>query len=266
MKSKKLSILTIVASIFLSSQLLLPKQDQSFGKTHFIIGADVGDVKRSQKSRRLKRSLRVGDSFGPIAQVFFSPDDDTRGILLDLIACERGAIYIAAFLLTDEVIAHALIEAKERGVVVQVVTDRLCCRGRHGKIGLLYNQGVNVLVYCGRYRNNKNMSDIMHHKFIVFKKNLLGRSMLWTGSFNFTHSARLRNQENVLILDNTDLIDRYLKQFAVLKTRCMPYHKGLFKKKHERLAHKTTKGTPQALLHKNRSKLIIKHEARSKTS
>ena len=98
-----------------------------------------------------------------------------------------------------------------------------------------------------RYRSIFQQGEIRYPRFlenfIVFKKNLLGRSILWTGSFNFTHSARLRNQENVLILDNKALIDRYLEQFGVLKTRCEHYHKNLFKKKHEQIAHKTTRGT-----------------------
>ena len=250
-----LKIISITVTV-LVTHLIAPKQQSSFGKTHFIVGVDSKHVRLSQKRGRLKRSLCSAGHDSPITQAFFSPDDDMRGILLDLIACEQEAVYVAAFLLTDEVVARALVEAKDRGVAVEVVTDRFCCKGRHGKVDLLSDKGINVLVYVGQYSTNKNMSDIMHHKFIIFKKNLFGRSILWTGSFNFTHSARLRNQENVLILDNMQLIDRYLKQFAVLKTRCRHYQKNLFKRKARRLAQKTTKGTWQRSL-PNQDRIFI---------
>lgn len=219
-----------------------------FGKTHFVVGAQSGIVSADVISGRLKKKLHCeGQEQGKecIAHALFCPDDDSRGLLLDLIACEKKALYIAAFLLTDEVIARAIIDAKKRGVIVEVVTDRLCCEER-GKADFLHQHGIEVLVYCGKCGKNAhktNRADIMHNKFIVFEKNLFGQSILWTGSFNFTHSARLRNQENVLVLNNAAIIERYRQQFFVIKTRCTRYHANLFPKKDSQIVQKQKNGT-----------------------
>jgi len=203
----------------------------SFGQTHFIVGAQSAQVRRHAKKTQLKHKLSINDHATRITRVFFSPDDDVRSVLLDLIACEKEAICMAAFFLTDATIAQALLGAHQRGVKVEVITDRMCCRGRHQKVAMLSRGGIDTFVYAGRDQGGRHMSDIMHNKFVVFKKNLLGRSFIWTGSFNFTHSARLNNQENVLLLDDQAIAQQYLKQFALIKTRCAHYDDRIFGKR-----------------------------------
>lgn len=239
-------LLFLFTSLFVHGVLLCKKEEKTgFGKTHFVIGAHAGHVSADVASSRLKKILHCdGQSQTHIAHALFCPDDDSRGLLLDLIACEKKALYIAAFLVTDEVIARAIVDAKKRGVMVEVVTDRLCCEER-GKADMLHKQGIEVLVYCGKcgdVTKSTSRADIMHNKFIVFESNIFGRSILWTGSFNFTHSARLRNQENVLVLDDPVIVDRYRKQFAVIKTRCKQYHVNMVPKKEVDLTQRQKKG------------------------
>jgi phosphatidylserine/phosphatidylglycerophosphate/cardiolipin synthase-like enzyme len=248
----------LLIACFVGHGFLFSKEAQTgFGKTHFVVGADAGHVSSDVASGRLKRSLHLPEQEqGRIAHVLFCPDDDTRGLLLDLIACEKKALYVAAFLLTDEVIARAIIDAKNRGVIVEVVTDQLCCEEGRGKVNLLHKEGIDVLVYCGKCAGHSNRSDIMHNKFIVFESNLFGRSILWTGSFNFTHSARLRNQENVLVVDDPAIVDRYRKQFSVLKTRCKRYHADLFGKKEQKLARKKNDGMHKHSIDQNLVRIL----------
>jgi len=59
----------------------------------------------------------------------------------------------------------------------------------------------------------------MHNKFVIFSCNVGNKTLLWTGSFNFTKSAQLRNQENVVVLDDPCIIEKYEKQFEVIKKR-----------------------------------------------
>jgi len=190
-----------------------------FGKTHFIVGADSAELIRRKKVSRLQHSLEIPEKADRIIQVFFAPDDDTRAILLNLIDCEKEKICFTAYLLTDEEIAKALLSAHNRGVNVEIVADKFCCRGKYGKVRMLRNAGMNVLVYRSYQKKGSKLSDIMHNKFVVFHNNLLGRSIVWTGSLNFTHSARLRNQENVLLIDDPAVVAKYLNQFEILKER-----------------------------------------------
>ena len=232
----------------------------NFGKTHFIVGVDSAQVQQEKKVSRLKRKLEIPAETQHVAQVFFAPDDDTRAILLDLIACEQKSICMAAYLLTDVAVAKALVAAKERGVHVEFVTDKLCC-GKYGKVQILLKNGIDVLVYKSKQAYGSRMSDIMHNKFIIFEKNILGRSLVWTGSFNFTNSARLNNQENILLLDNRSIIEKYVQQFSVLKDRSARYERSKFVKNDSFRRNKKR-------THKRSNKKLARgknHEARKKS-
>jgi phosphatidylserine/phosphatidylglycerophosphate/cardiolipin synthase-like enzyme len=52
------------------------------------------------------------------------------------------------------------------------------------------------------------IAGLMHHKLI-----LIDDSIVITGSYNFTNSAETRNDENVIILFNTEAAARYLDEF-----------------------------------------------------
>ncbi|GEM_PF-1018370 len=213
------------SSLVYSSHSYLPS---SFGATNFIVGVDSATVRTEKSKERVKRALRVDRKKSSVTQVFFTPDDDVRSVLLDLIACEQKKIWVAAFLLTDAVIARALLDAQKGGVKVEVVVDRVCCKNKHGKVDMLCEGKVCPFVYCGKQPAGSHASDIMHNKFVIFDKNIYDFSIVWTGSFNFTHSARLRNQENVLVLNDQAIVERYKQQFELIKKRSRQYEKNIF--------------------------------------
>lgn len=190
----------------------------SFGKTHFIIGLPKEEYKE-QKSLPQKEDQKNIPSWAhsskPIRQAFFSPDDDIKKILLDLIAHEEKDIKISIFMLTDKTIAQALIDAKNRGVDIEIIADGACNKDRFSKIKLLQDAGIKVYVY--QAQGNTVFNEIMHHKFVIFKQNIHQKSLLWTGSFNFTKSANDRNHENVLVIEESAVVDQYSKKFEELK-------------------------------------------------
>lgn len=189
------------------------------GKTHFIVGLPAESISSPPSeivcATDLSGKLRCHD--GSFKQVFFSPDDDLEQLLIDLINQEQTSIKIAVFSFTDGAVAQALINAHRRGVAVEIVTDISATRDRFNKIEQLKKQGIQVFFY--NPKNTGVLNNIMHHKFALFGKNVAGKSLVWTGSFNFTKSATMNNQENVLVLDEIHLIEKYTKQFGVLKER-----------------------------------------------
>jgi len=178
---------------------------------------------------------------GDIEQALFSPDNDLESLLICLMDNEQEAIKIAVFAFTNGAIANALLRAHERGVKIELIIDTSCLRDRFNKIELLQSKGINPHVY--RPSSNTLLSDIMHNKFVIFSKNIGNKPLLWTGSFNFTKSAQLKNQENVVVLDKPHLIDKYCKQFEVIKQRVKkPTQKYAVKKR-------SPKRTSQNLIH-----------------
>ena len=135
---------------------------------------------------------------------------------------EQKRIRAAVFLFTDLEIAQALVEAKKRGVAVEVITDTSCIRERHNKIGKLCDCGCVLYVYNPSY-NKKDSGSLMHHKFMVFEKNKQNKSLVWTGSFNFTKAASQSNQENAIVIDDKESVQKFVKQFDLLKDRAYRY-------------------------------------------
>lgn len=225
------SILISIIFLYSFSDVVLP---ESFGKTHFIIGADnkkivATSASNGQKLVGLEDFLSCFKNSGKY--VLFAPDDNILEVITHLIEHEKTSIRMAAFLLTDYEIIKYLLAAKDRGVDVEIVFDSKAVQGYHAKkVRLLKNKGVKIFVYKPLTHNRhgdkaeENISNIMHNKFIVFGNNIFGKSLLWTGSFNFTYSAHKWNQENVVILDDADMIKKFVNRFDYIKNEhCYAY-------------------------------------------
>lgn len=137
------------------------------------------------------------------AEVLFPPWDDAEGAIVRDLGAARRSIHVQAFLLTSRSIARALLQAHQRGVVVEVLADReMLQKGENSQLPKLAAEGVPVWLET-RYAS-------AHNKVI-----LIDAAEAWgiviTGSYNFTWSAQARNAENLLILrGNPALARRYL--------------------------------------------------------
>ncbi len=138
---------------------------------------------------------------------------------------EQRSIKIAIFSFTENKIAQALLEAQKRGVRVELIADNGCLRDRYNKLVLLCDHGLDIFVYNPSYTKGA-IGSCMHHKFALFGKNIFNKSIIWTGSFNFTKAASQHNQENVIVLDDKPVIDKFTAQFKQLKTRSHRYGKS----------------------------------------
>lgn len=203
------------------AQQLAMNVPTALGKTHFILGyTPEKETKVSSTPIDAKQTYVTNNSCA-----LFTPDDDVRSQLISLIDQEKEAIKIAVFMFTDKNIANALLNAHNRNIKIEIVTDPAGLRDRQNKIGLLSDNKIAVYVYNGQHGKNGS-SSIMHHKFILFSKNKNTKPLLWTGSFNFTRIACDCNQENVVILDDLSLIEKYSEQFNRLKKRSYRYKPG----------------------------------------
>jgi phosphatidylserine/phosphatidylglycerophosphate/cardiolipin synthase-like enzyme len=149
--------------------------------------------------------------------VHFSPDDNVRQHLLKAIEGEQSSIKIAVFTLTDMQIAHELLRAHERGILVEIITDPTCLKDRFNKVTMLSQHGIPIYVYSTAH--GSGLHSCMHHKFAIFEKNTGGQRYVWTGSFNFTKSASESNQENVVVIYQDSTVQRFEEQFKKLKSR-----------------------------------------------
>jgi cardiolipin synthase len=119
------------------------------------------------------------------------PDFQNRCIkrVLELINQAEKSIQVALFTFTHPKLLQALIDAKNRGVRVEVALDFYSARGSSKKAAaLLKKENIPVLISQG--------GKLLHHKWaLIDKKTLL------VGSANWTTSAFAKNEDCILILE-----------------------------------------------------------------
>jgi|SRR5665213_2659688 len=141
---------------------------------------------------------------GPTFEYAFSPRQGATALVVKTIQAARKSVRVAAYELTSQPVAAALVSAHDRGVDVEVVVDKSQRKTRGSKISMLAEHDIPVRIN-DRYH-------IMHDKFI-----LVDGTALELGSFNYTGSAERANAENVLVIHNSNtVIGNYARQWQKL--------------------------------------------------
>ena len=152
-----------------------------------------------------------------VVQACFSPRGNCAGYLKREIGQAKKELLVAVYAFTSHELADALASAKKRGVAVQVVIDReFDARTEQSKGGFLEAHEIPVRRVSGMKPNGFDADEgLMHQKFAV-----IDRKNLFTGSYNWTHSAERFNDENLLIFrDAGPLAEEYRKIFLQLWER-----------------------------------------------
>ncbi|GAI44488.1 unnamed protein product, partial [marine sediment metagenome] len=112
-------------------------------------------------------------------------------------------INIAMYIFTDREIALPLAKARERGVKVRLYLDKDQVDYKYSQSRFLVQKGIKARISTNNY--------IMHHKFAI-----IDNRILLTGSYNWTFSANHRNDENLMVIDDPEIIEIFQNQFVNL--------------------------------------------------
>ena len=133
----------------------------------------------------------------------FSPDDNCVGKISDLFAQARSSVDICVFTITDNRIVEAIEKAHRRRVQIRVISDDDKAMDAGSDIERLDRSGISVRMDKSEHH--------MHHKFAIFDKR-----QLLSGSYNWTRSAALNNDENFLVTSDPELLKAYTRMFDKL--------------------------------------------------
>jgi len=106
-----------------------------------------------------------------------------------------------AFTFTSDLIADAMLERAQAGVVVQGVIESRNAGGEYSEYGRLRIAAHDVLPDGNPY--------IMHHKVII-----VDDATVILGSYNLTASAETRNDENLLIIHDAEVAALFVAEFG----------------------------------------------------
>ena len=160
----------------------------------------------------------VGSAGADMAvQACFSPQGKCSTHILREIATAKNELLVAVYAFTSDDLAGALVQAKNRGLVVQVIIDReFDSRNEKSKGQFLEMRKIPVRRLSGGKPADMNReAGLMHQKFAV-----VDRRVVLTGSYNWTQSADSFNDENLLLFRNAGgLAEEYRKIFFRLWER-----------------------------------------------
>jgi len=138
-------------------------------------------------------------------EVYFSLYDNPQKEIIKNINQAEAFINIAMYIFTDREIALPLTKAHERGVKVRLYLDKEQVDYKYSQSRLLVQKGIKTRISTNNY--------IMHNKFAI-----IDNRILLTGSYNWTFSANYRNDENLMVIDDPEIIEIFQNQFVNLWT------------------------------------------------
>lgn len=157
----------------------------------------------------------------PGIQIFFSPETELSDIFIDFVNQTQQYLYCAFYDIDDDSVINALIDAKNRGVIVKIVAeyDTMWTFDETGNpvskteaLQKLENAGIPVVLDTPNPGTDlKGANALMHNKFAVSD----GKKV-WTGSYNLTVNDSKYNNNNVLIIENSQIAKVYENEFNEL--------------------------------------------------
>lgn len=143
-------------------------------------------------------------------EVYFSPDDHVESRLLELIEGARTSVDVLALTFTLDSLSNALIAAANRGVQVRGVFEEGNALVDTGSdYYALRKAGLDVLL--------DGNPGLMHHKVMI-----IDSETVVFGSYNFTASAERRNDENIVIVVDTELAGQFQAEFESIYSIAKP--------------------------------------------
>jgi len=133
-------------------------------------------------------------------EVYFSPKGGCTDAIIKELNKAKSTVLVQAYSFTSAPIAKALLNAHKRGIKVEVILDKSQVTQKYSSATFFFNEGIPVRIDAKHA--------IAHNKVMIID----GETVI-TGSFNFTKAAEESNAENLLVIHDKKLAERYTKNW-----------------------------------------------------
>jgi len=148
----------------------------------------------------LSPPITLSQETPPTIEVYFSPKGGVTDAIVKELDKAKNNILVQAYSFTSYRIAKGLLDAHKRGVKVEVILDKSQRTDQYSSATFLSNAGIPVKIDA--------QHAIAHNKVMIID----GETVI-TGSFNFTKAAEENNAENLLVIHDKKLAERYIKNW-----------------------------------------------------
>lgn len=148
----------------------------------------------------------------PPIEVYFSPNGGCMDAILREVKAAKTSILVQAYWFTSARITQALVEAHKRGVKVEVILDLSRIEIDNAQADALVEGGVPTFI------DDKHTT--AHSKVMIFD----GQTVI-SGSFNFTEQAEKENVENLLVIHDKALAEKFTANWKAHREHSGRYRK-----------------------------------------
>lgn len=115
------------------------------------------------------------------------------------------------YVLSDQVIFKALVDAQRAGVELEIILDESSFKNSFGKARALTREGI--AFYLFEPNPEEYIKTLMHLKLFLFQ----AQGLSWHGSYNCSKNAAEKNTELVITSDDPELFQDLVTLFEQLK-------------------------------------------------
>ena len=134
-------------------------------------------------------------------KAFFSPKGGCQEAIVAELKKARREILVQAYSFTADPLTFGLVDAKKRGVTVEIVLDKSNEVDRYSDLHFFIENQMDAKI--------DHEHAIAHNKIIIIDK-----KVLITGSYNFTNQAEHENAENLMIIKGyPEMVTWYRENF-----------------------------------------------------
>jgi len=133
---------------------------------------------------------------------YFCPEDNCKEKIIEELSTAKKSIHFLTFTFTDKEIANILIEKNKNGLKVTGLMEKFQNHDYSVYDDLIYGD-VNVTLY--------SKEGIQHNKIFI-----IDGERVVTGSYNPTKAANEKNDENIVIIQQRDIVEKYESYFESL--------------------------------------------------
>ena len=141
-------------------------------------------------------------------EAFFSNDTNLDDIIKDKLKTATSEVLICVYMINFDIYRDVLLELKEKGVEIKVVTDSTSWSNYTKKDVIDFEIKAANFKNSNGFAHNKNF--LMHNKYCI-----IDQSLVITGSFNYTISAP-ENFENIVVINDYDTAVSFRDNFLII--------------------------------------------------
>ncbi len=135
---------------------------------------------------------------------------DCERLLLDSVHSAKSEILIAVYSFSNKKIAKALIKKSKEGIVVKLKVDKKQSSYNYSKSVFKLMKSNNLNIEYISMQNHYSM----HNKFLVIDK-----ETVVTGSYNFTKAATKSNWENLILIRDRMIAQKYIEEWETIRSK-----------------------------------------------